>query len=155
MTLARPIFPPVDPTRRNFLSQAAGVAAGGTVLALTAIPPVSAAAAPASPLDPVYSLIEAHRTARAAYLVALAEHTRLDRLGDPAAYLISEAPFMAQLDALNDLIGTAPTTFVGLQAWASHLNEIRHVDEAWMFEEEAPTLIVTLVEALGSLAVTS
>jgi hypothetical protein len=85
----------------------------------------------------------------------LAEHTRLDRLGDPAAYLISEAPFMAQLDALNDLIGTAPTTFVGLQAWASHLNEIRHVDEAWMFEEEAPTLVVTLVEALGNLAVTS
>jgi hypothetical protein len=91
----------------------------------------------------------------AAYVIALAEHTRLDRLGDPAAYLISEAPFMAQLDALNDLIGTAPTTFVGLQAWASHLNEIRHVDEAWMFEEEAPTLVVTLVAALGNLAVTS
>jgi hypothetical protein len=37
----------------------------------------------------------------------------------------------------------------------SHLNEIRHVDEAWMFDEEAPTLIVTLVEALGNLAVAS
>jgi hypothetical protein len=149
------MFPPVDPTRRRFLSQAAGVAAGGTVLALATIPPVSAAATPAWALDPVFGLIEAHRTARAAYLVALEEHTRLDRLGDPDAYLISEAPFMAQLDALNDLIGTAPTTFVGLQAWASHLNEIRHVDEAWMFEEEAPTLIATLVEALGNLAVTS
>jgi hypothetical protein len=42
----------VDATsRRRFLSQAAGVAAGGTVLALAAIPPVSAVAAPASPLD--------------------------------------------------------------------------------------------------------
>jgi hypothetical protein len=40
------------PSRRRFLSQAAGVAAGGTVLALATIPPVSAVAAPAVPLDP-------------------------------------------------------------------------------------------------------
>ena len=39
------------PTRRHFLSQAAGVAAGGAVLALATIPPASAAAAPASALD--------------------------------------------------------------------------------------------------------
>jgi|ERR1700680_1780661 hypothetical protein len=153
MTLARPMFPPVDPTRRRFLSQAAGVAAGGAVPALAIIPPASVLAAPAGLPDPVFSLIAAHRTARAAYLVALAEHTRLDQLGDPDAYLISEAPFMAQLDALNDVIGTAPTTFVGLQAWASHLAEISHCDESWMFEEDAPTLVVTLVEALGNLAV--
>jgi len=43
---------PVDPTRRRFLSQAAGVAAGGAVLTLATIPPASAATAPASPLDP-------------------------------------------------------------------------------------------------------
>jgi hypothetical protein len=82
MTLARPMFPPVDSTRRRFLSQAAGVAAGGTVLALATISPALAAAAPPGALDPVFGLIEAHRTARAAYLVALAEHTRLDRLLD-------------------------------------------------------------------------
>ena len=52
MTLARPMFPPVDPTRRHFLSQVAGVAAGGTVLALATIPPASVAAAPATALDP-------------------------------------------------------------------------------------------------------
>ena len=147
---------PVDATsRRRFLSQAAGVAAGGTVLALATIPPQSATAAPAGTLDPIFSLIEAHRTLRAAYLVALAEHHRLDRLGDPAAYLLSEAPFMAQLDVLNDLVGTAPSTFAGLQAWAGYLAEISHCDESWMFEEDAPTLVVTLVEALGNLAVTS
>jgi hypothetical protein len=84
----------------------------------------------------------------------LAEHTRLDRLGDPAAYLISEAPCDAQMDAFHDLIETAPTTFAGLVAWASYLDEIRHC-EAWMFEDEGPTLVVTLVEALGNLAVTS
>jgi hypothetical protein len=36
-----------------------------------------------------------------------------------------------------------------------YLAAISHCDEAWMFEEEAPTLILTLVEALGNLAVTS
>jgi hypothetical protein len=56
---------PVDaPSRRRFLSTAAGIAAGGTVLALATIPPASAAAAPAGSLDPVFSLIEAHRTAQ-------------------------------------------------------------------------------------------
>jgi hypothetical protein len=148
------MFPPVDPTRRRFLSQAAGVVAGGTVLALATIPPASAAAAPAGLLDPVFSLIEAYRTALAAYDVALAEHTRLDRLGDPAAYLISEAPFGAQLAAFKDLIETAPTTFAGLVAWASCLDEIRDADED-MFEFFGPALVVTLVEALGNLAVTS
>ena len=145
---------PVVSTRRRFLSQAAGAAAGGTALALAPIPPAPAAAAPAGLLDPVFSLIEAHRTARAAYLVALAEHTRLDRLGDPAAYLISEAPFGAQLHAVTDLIETAPTTFAGLQAWAAHLDQIRNADED-MLEWAGPALVVTLVEALGNLAVTS
>jgi hypothetical protein len=62
---------------------------------------------------------------------------------------------MSQLDVLNDLVGTAPSTFAGLRAWAGYLAEISHCDEAWMFEEEAPTLIVTLVKALGNLAVAS
>jgi hypothetical protein len=48
MTIERPMFPPVDPTRRHFLSQAAGVAAGSTVLALATIPPAAAASAPAA-----------------------------------------------------------------------------------------------------------
>jgi hypothetical protein len=58
------------------------------------------------------------------------------------------------MDALSDLIETAPTTFAGLLAWASYLDEIRKV-EAWMLEDKAPALIVTLVEALGNLAVAS
>jgi hypothetical protein len=144
---------PAVSTRRRFLSQAAGVAAGGAALAL-AIPPASAAAAPAGLADPVFSLIEAHRTAMAAYDVALAEHTRLDRLGDPTAHLISEAPCDAQMDAFSELIETAPTTLAGLQAWASYLGEIMNVED-WMFNEAGSTLVATLVEALGNLAVTS
>jgi hypothetical protein len=142
--------PPVDPTRRRFLSQAAGAAAGGTVLALAAIPPGAALAAPASALDPVFALIEAHRTARAAYLVALAGRNRLDQIGDISA----DWEYETDADAFNDLIEMAPTTFAGLVAWASYLDEIRKV-EAWMFEGEGTTLVVTLVEALGNLAVAS
>jgi hypothetical protein len=145
---------PAVSTRRRFLSQGAAVAAGGAVLALATIPPASAAAAPAGLLDPVFGLIEAHRTAMAAYDVALAEHTRLDRLGDPTAHLISEAPCGAQLDAFSELIETAPTTLAGLQAWASYLGKIMNVED-WMFDEAGSTLVATLVEALGNLAVTS
>ena len=46
------MFSPVDPTRRRFLSQPAGVAVGGTVLAVAAIPPVARAAAPFGVLGP-------------------------------------------------------------------------------------------------------
>jgi hypothetical protein len=42
---------PAVSTRRRFLSQAAGVAAGGAVLALATIPPASAVASPAGSLD--------------------------------------------------------------------------------------------------------
>jgi hypothetical protein len=106
--------------------------------------------APAGSLDPVFGLIEAQRTARAAYLVALAEQNRLDQIGDRSA----ETQCAADADTFNDLIETAPTTFAGLVAWASYLDEIREV-EAWMFEGEGPALVVTLVEALENLAVTS
>jgi hypothetical protein len=51
MTIERPMLFP-DPTRRRFLSQAAaGLAAGGTVLALAAASPTPAAAAPKEALD--------------------------------------------------------------------------------------------------------
>jgi hypothetical protein len=153
MTLARPI-PPVDPTRRHFLSQAAGVAAGGAVLALATIPPAPVLAAPAGLPDAVFSLIGAHRMAQAAHLIAIEEQNRLERLGDPDADWVTERPCHADVDTFHDLIETAPTTFAGLQAWAAYLGEIRQC-QPWMVEEEAPALIVTLVEALGNLAVSS
>jgi hypothetical protein len=53
------------PSRRRFLSQAAGVAAGGTVLALATIPPASAVAAPAVPLDPANASPALRTAARA------------------------------------------------------------------------------------------
>ena len=86
---------PVVSTRRRFLSQAADIAAGGTVLALATIPPASAIAAPAAAaFDPVYDLIAAHRKAYAALLVALKEQTRLERIGDPLADSIARIRVM-------------------------------------------------------------
>jgi hypothetical protein len=102
----------------------------------------------------VFGLIEAHREARAAHLVALKEQTRLERVGDPLADSIAVDPSEADMDAFNDLIEAVPKTFASLVAWATYLDEIRNV-EAWMLEEGGPTLVVTLVEALGNLAVAS
>ncbi|MHC2619418.1 hypothetical protein ACVIW2_001450 [Bradyrhizobium huanghuaihaiense] len=68
------------PSRRRFLSQATGVAAGSAVLALAAIPSVAAAAAPAASLDPVFGLIEAHRAAARVAAAAEAEKSRREQI---------------------------------------------------------------------------
>jgi hypothetical protein len=144
----------VEIDRRRFLSNAAGIAAAGTVLAL-AIPAAPAAAdAPrtlsANP-DSVFGLIEAHKMADAAHDAALAEQNRLELIGDPDADWVTEAPCHSAMASFNDLIETAPVTFAGLVAWSSYLDEI----DPWMFEERGPTLVATLAEALGNLAVQS
>src|SRR5882724_7955608 len=73
---------PAGSTRRSFLSTAAGVAAGGAVLALAAIPPVSAAAAPAGSPDPIFAMIVRHKKLQAEWMEL---HDRLDE-AEVAAY---------------------------------------------------------------------
>jgi hypothetical protein len=151
------MFPPVDSTRRRFLSQAAGVAAGGAVLALATIPPSSVAAAPAAALDPIYGIIDAHRAAYQAHLDAIDEQDRLERLGDPSAGWVSETPCVEAYDAFDRLIETAPVTFPGLIAWVACLDEIRRNDPA-NFEDlptASTTLISTLTAALQNVTVAS
>src|SRR4051812_38626205 len=75
MTIERPMFPPVDPTRRRFLSTTAGIATAGATLALAG-PPARAVA------DPVFALIEAHKATDAALAAACAEKSRLEEFGD-------------------------------------------------------------------------
>jgi hypothetical protein len=77
------------PTRRRFLSQAAGVAAGGAALALATTAPASAATAPASPLDPanvspvsadpIFAAIETHKAAVVAVESQVSVHSELER----------------------------------------------------------------------------
>jgi hypothetical protein len=76
---------PVVSTRRRFLSQAAGVAAGGSILALATIPPASAAAAPmaalaASEVDPIFALIEDYRAAAETVAAAASEVSRREEM---------------------------------------------------------------------------
>ncbi len=70
MTLARPMFPPVDPTRRKFLSVAAAASVVG----------IPTSASRASEPDPIYAAIEAHRKAAAAADAVFAESSRLHQL---------------------------------------------------------------------------
>jgi hypothetical protein len=101
MTLARPMFPPVDPTRRHFLSQAAGVAAGGTVLALATVSATADAAAPLaavapSDVDPIFKLIEEYRTTTKTAAAAASEFSRREQMLIDQGWGLG--PFISVLD---------------------------------------------------------
>ena len=85
------------------------------------------------------------------------EQNRLDEISERSHDWVShdwvaDDQCCADMEAFEVLINTAPTTAAGLLAWASYLDASANV-EAWMIEGEAPTLIATLVEALGNLTV--
>jgi hypothetical protein len=76
---------PAEATRRRFLSQAAGVAAGGTALALATVSATADAAAPmaalaSSGVDPIFSLIEDYRTAAKTVAAAASEVDRREEM---------------------------------------------------------------------------
>ena len=126
----------------------------GTPPTNTPIVPTSLpSTAAASPLDPIYGLIDAHRIARAAHLASLDEQNRLERIGDPDAELVSEGPGHAEWDSLDALIETPAVTFAGLVAWASYLRQL----EEWILADKdcATALIATIDKALQRLAVQS
>src|ERR1700722_2247764 len=80
-----PISQNDSPTRRRFLSHAAGVAAGGTVLALATVSATADAAAPvaalaSSDVDPIFALIEEYRTAAKTVAAAAPEVSRREDL---------------------------------------------------------------------------
>jgi hypothetical protein len=73
---------PAVSTRRRFLSQAAGVAAGGSILALATISATADAAAPmaalaSSEVDPIFAFIARHRAEQQAYANACAVYGKL------------------------------------------------------------------------------
>jgi hypothetical protein len=101
MTIERPMFPSVDPTRRRFLTQAAGAAAGGTALALATVSATADAAAPvasvaSSDVDPIIALIEEYRTAAKITTAAASEHSR--REGKLIEQGLGLSPFISVLD---------------------------------------------------------
>jgi hypothetical protein len=92
---------PTTPTRRRFLSQAAGVAAGGAVLELATVSATAGAAAPmaavaSSGVDPIFARIEEYRTAAKAHAAAAAEYcSHEDTLIDRGLGL---SPFISVLE---------------------------------------------------------
>jgi hypothetical protein len=132
------ITAPVVSTRRRFLSNAAGVAAGGAALALATIPPAPAVGAPTGALDPVFALIEAHKRTAAALDIATAEVMRLDELNEPRDEDLMDGPTGDENAALAKLLETAPTTLAGIVAWVVYLKEAAardpwRVDENFVF----------------------
>jgi hypothetical protein len=87
----------------------------------------------------VFGLIEAHRTARAAYLVALKEQNRLELIGDRSSDWVAAEPCDADIAALENLVETASTTFAGLVSRASYLDEIGRRGDTWVTDEAGPT----------------
>src|SRR5207249_680611 len=67
----------VDQTRRRFLSQAAGVAAGSAALAMATTAPLPAMTLPGVP-GPILEAIEGHRAAYAAFDAAVRLNGKLD-----------------------------------------------------------------------------
>jgi hypothetical protein len=116
MTIERPMFPPVDPTRRHFLT----VAAGGTVAA--AIPTAVLAAAAA--VDPIYALIERHKQAAAAHDATTEVRAHFDDLNmneeQKEQFYALEAAVDSAWDSLDevgtDLVNTKPATLAGIVA---------------------------------------
>jgi hypothetical protein len=135
---------PVVSTRRRFLSNAAGIAAGGTLLAL-AIPPVPAAAAA---FDPVFDLIAAHRAFDATVHAIEAETRRQSDLG---IYVETDendiAPSSgAEMRLFLELLEVVPTTLAGVVALVAYLDEINKQDP-WKFQDNYATPLI------GNLAV--
>ena len=141
MTIERPMFPPVDPTRRHLLT----VAAGSAVAAV--IPTATLTAAPA--VDPIHAAIKCHsdlaKICDAAWKVrgrckdfgtlTEAEEAEIRKLNDAVdeAHLPLEA-------AAEDLCNTVPTTTAGLIAALfymriQHRNNGDHMVQGWMEDE--------------------
>ena len=164
MTLERPMFPPVDPTRRHLLT----VAASGTVAAV--IPTAVLASAPA--VDPVYAAIELHKDLAKRFDAAWdvrgrckdfgtlteEEQTHIRNLNDA----IDEIGLPLEAAAM-DLFNTAPTKYAGTIAAIryiriQHGNGGDHMVQGWLENEDGERYVdwmdawlETLIDAVDEL----
>lgn len=129
MTLQKPMFPPVDPTRRHFLT----VAAGASVASVGSL---AAASMPGlAPVDPIYAVIEQHRKAALAYKEAMhiefafEENSGLPMKGEVLGkynllcHATSEASEVMD-GAACDLVNTLPTTLAGVVALCQYIHPL-------------------------------
>jgi hypothetical protein len=91
----------------------AGVAAGGTALALATIPPASTAAAPtaslaSSAVDPIFALIDVYRAAAKTLAAATSEHDRREEMLIEQG--LGSSPFISVLEMRSGLYANQPVT---------------------------------------------
>jgi hypothetical protein len=131
------MFPPVDRTRRRFLSQAAGVAAGGAALGAGLPLP-----APAATPDPIFAAIERHRAAGIVWDAAVDVRSIFPEGSEPMTDeqweqrgKLDEALDDAR-DALDkagvDLIRTVPTTAGGISSAIAYIQRQMRDDGTFM-----------------------
>jgi hypothetical protein len=139
----------VDATsRRRFLTNAAGVAAGGSVLALATIPPALAANAPAGSPDPIPAAID---DATDPAFAVIAEKLAADAAHDEAIDVQAEAESRYGFSSEETyeasqrsaekcrrahevgwkLATTTPTSFAGVAAVLRFANEIEDAGNEW------------------------
>jgi hypothetical protein len=132
-TLERPMFPPVDQTRRRFLS----VAVGGTA-ALS----LSSARAAARAVDPIYAAIEQHRAAAIVWDAAVDVWAKFPDGPEPMSIerriereRINDGwrdARDAMDDAGVDLINTSPTTLADIARALNYIREQTQEDGTYM-----------------------
>jgi hypothetical protein len=129
MTLERPMFPPVDPTRRRLLTIAAAASIAG----------LSPAIAAALPADPIFAAIERHRAAVVVWDAAVDVWAKFPDGPEPMSMerrIERERINDAVCDARNalddvaiDMINTAPTTLGGIARALNYIREQMLLDD--------------------------
>jgi hypothetical protein len=113
---------------------AAGIAAGGTVLAFAP----AAAGAAALPIDPIYEVIEQHRKAAREHHEAVDIHMAFEESGMEGEKLEKYNSLVAETDATYDrlddvgcdLINTKPTTLAGILALCRYIKPLFEEDDS-------------------------
>jgi hypothetical protein len=129
MTIERPMFPPVDPTRRRLLT----IAAAGSIAGFS---PAIASAAVIVP-DPAFALIAEKLAADIAYCEAIdaQEKAEIEHGSDSEAALEADDRCLAACHAAHAvdwrLARTPPTTLAGVAAVLRFANEVEDADNEW------------------------
>jgi hypothetical protein len=145
------MFPPVDPTRRRFLTVAAAGAVGA------AIPAADARVNPGHTADPIYAAITVHRKAHIAHMASLELQARFERrYGIGKGSWVSTKPCHDEDDAFMAFVAEPATTMQGLFAKLAYFDELAgEFETEWMTREraEAAVLIQSFAASLKNIGV--
>ncbi|MGX9425940.1 MULTISPECIES: hypothetical protein [Bradyrhizobium] len=151
MTIARPASPPSaesvyafsqpaveQPDGQTCISESPGPAEGMPRRNFLAALAVLSAALPVAAevqADPMFELIETHRSANAAHLAAIDEAARLEQAEGGDWGHLTDKPCQTENDTFDILLGAAATTLPGLLAKLAYLRAIADGKTAWMLED--------------------